>query len=93
MNQARMIGTGIRVSLRLIVVIIAFRRYGLHAMATRRKIRHAAIGRAKRSWSYIGSHTSTIVGSNVVASELVAQLRRERQELAWCTYRLNVRTA
>lgn len=84
---------GVRTALTLVVAMVVVRRYGVLALATRNRVRHAAIGRARRSWSYIGSHTKAIVGNNLHAGELVHRLRRERQDMAWRTYTMNVRIA
>lgn len=92
MDDRKFIGFTINLSLLILAGIVTIRHYGIHAMLTGRRMRHAAKGRAKRVWR-AGRHTRTIVGNNLRATELIIHLRRERQDMAWRTYHLNVRTA
>ena len=76
-------------SLKFWLVIAAWRivlaRYGLWAIATGKRVRHAAAGRAKTSRFYGAMHYGARIG-NHGASDLIAYLRRERQEAAFATY-------
>ena len=53
------------------------RRYGVAAVLTGQKMRHAARGRAKRAWGYIGAHTSTQTPDYPVTL-ILERLRQER---------------
>lgn len=76
----------LRVMLTVNVMWMGAKRFLRAAETTRGRVRHAAIGRARTSWDYIGRHTSTVVGNNMHAQDLIQYLRRERQEMAFATY-------
>jgi hypothetical protein len=64
---------------------IVLARYGVWALATGKRVRHAAMGRAKTSRFYGAMHYGARIG-NHTASELIRSLKRERQEQAFATY-------
>ena len=66
--------------------MLKVKQFLVAAETTRGRVRHAAIGTARTSLAYIGRHTSTVVGTNMRARDLIAHLRRERQEMAFATY-------
>jgi len=76
----------LKVWLYIVALRIVLTRYGVWAMATGRRARHAAAGRARRSsWTGLPLHSGGRAG-NHPATDLVAYLRRERQEAAFATY-------
>lgn len=87
----RVFQTGVSLALHLVFAIVVVRRYGMLALATGKRARHAAMGRAKSRW-YPALHHGARIG-NHAARDLIRQLRRERQEMAWNTYARNVRWA
>lgn len=76
----------LRVSLFINILWLRTKRFLVAAETTRGRVRHAAMGRARTSASYIGRHTTACVGNNMHASDLIAYLRRERQQMAFATY-------
>lgn len=74
-------GFGIRLSLTVLTLIVAVRRYGIIAVITGKKVKHAAAGRARRTSQWARTHGAS-TGYNLRAMDLVHTLRRERAELA-----------
>jgi hypothetical protein len=70
-------GFGIRLSLTVLTLIVAVRRYGIVATVTGKKIKHAATGRARRSGQWDRAHGAS-TGYNLRAMDLVHTLRQER---------------
>lgn len=58
-------------------VRLTTRRYGLVYLASVRRSRHAACGRAARIRWYVSAH-GDVTGYNLMASDLIATLRAER---------------
>jgi len=76
----------LKLRLSLVVLRMVFARYGVWAMATGKRVRHAAVGRARRSsWTGAPLHSGYSAGAHP-ASDLIRYLRRERQEAAFRTY-------
>lgn len=73
-------GFGIRTSLTVLVAIVAVRKYGIIAMMTGKRMKHAAMGRAKRSsmWGYTCAHHGAGVTDVLPSSDLVRQLQAAR---------------
>jgi hypothetical protein len=73
-------GLGIRISLSVLVGIVAMRKYGIMAMVTGKRMKHAAIGRAKRSarkgWSC--AHSGHGVTDQLPSANLVNELKAAR---------------
>lgn len=73
------------IALTLALSLMVVRRYGIIALATGKRARHAAIGRARGSLLYANLHSGARIG-NHTARDLINHLRRERQAAALATY-------
>jgi len=70
-------GLGVRVALTLVTIIVSLRRYGILATLTGKRMKHAAIGRAKRVKGHVDLHYGARVTDHFVR-DIVANLRAER---------------
>lgn len=76
-----MFGLEIRISLALLVFNLAVRKYGIVAVITGQQMKHAAVGRAKRSRRGTCGHSGAGVGDLLPASDLIAQLKESREKV------------
>lgn len=87
-----MFGFGIRSALVFFTILVAIRRYGVVATITGKRMKHAAIGRAKRVKGHVDMHCGARVTDHF-ARDIVAQLRAERLVIVMMALSMNNRPA
>jgi hypothetical protein len=76
-----MFGVEMRITMAFLVFTLAVRKYGIVAAITGQQMKHAAIGRAKRSRRGTCGHAGAGVGDLLPASILIAQLKESREKV------------